>query len=612
MGRCLLFVATVLLAVAFTVISACRRNAPTPVAAPVSGIQTTPTAISLPAQLSQSEPQANAAADTPIEEPVKTITATAEPPESKERILLLAPAGPLIIEFHLTIDGQPHTDALAHLVEEVLRIADTDGDGRTMWKELCASNRIKYGQFGNLPIEGDNGEKQIIERYDIARDGIVSPSELPRFLTRNAGSARSFSIRGTLDHRDVNRRAAPTWRAIDIDENGLISADERSRAAALLGARDNDDDEILLVNELNPLLQTPDREMMDQRPRRGPDAARLLGPHADWSTVQRALESEYAGGRALREENFSHMPDLFKYLDANHDGRLAKAEFQRLNDAPPHVVIAADFGQKRESAAASKGSEQVPEADNEGVVAGLRLLEVAPELASLDHSVIEQAGRLTISLGSTILTFYTNDSVAGGDFAARAKQVLDSFDQNKDGYLEASEVPDSLQGQLGRFEAVDVDEDAKAYVHEIEAFLAQQQAGLRAQIHARATDREDLLFTALDVDHDDRLDSRETEATPARMAALDKNADGNLTSDELNEVLLIGLVRGSLENADATFALRPVTRRAPSSGTPRWFISMDANQDGVISRREFLGSPDQFARLDQNSNGLLELAELPN
>jgi hypothetical protein len=37
---------------------------------------------------------------------------------------------------------------------------------------------------------------------------------------------------------------------------------------------------------------------------------------------------------------------------------------------------------------------------------------------------------------------------------------------------------------------------------------------------------------------------------------------------------------------------------------------MDANQDGAISRREFLGSADKFRELDKDANGLLEVGEL--
>jgi hypothetical protein len=73
--------------------------------------------------------------------------------------------------------------------------------------------------------------------------------------------------------------------------------------------------------------------------------------------------------------------------------------------------------------------------------------------------------------------------------------------------------------------------------------------------------------------------------------------------------MVIGLARGSLENADATFAPPPVINRGPAGDLPRWFAAMDANTDGAISRREFIGPPDKFSELDQDGNGLLELSE---
>ena len=108
----------------------------------------------------------------------------------------------------------------------------------------------------------------------------------------------------------------------------------------------------------------------------------------------------------------------------------------------------------------------------------------------------------------------------------------------------------------------------------------------------------------------ERLDSREIEGAAQRLAALDKNGDGQMTPDELPEVLLIGLARGSLENADATFAPPPVIVRRADDKAPRWFTAMDANSDGAISRREFLGSAEKFAELDKDGNGLLELSEV--
>jgi len=37
---------------------------------------------------------------------------------------------------------------------------------------------------------------------------------------------------------------------------------------------------------------------------------------------------------------------------------------------------------------------------------------------------------------------------------------------------------------------------------------------------------------------------------------------------------------------------------------------MDANGDGAISSREFVGSPEKSAELDVEGNGLVELAEV--
>jgi Ca2+-binding EF-hand superfamily protein len=203
---------------------------------------------------------------------------------------------------------------------------------------------------------------------------------------------------------------------------------------------------------------------------------------------------------------------------------------------------------------------------------------------------------------------FRNDAVADTDFAARASQVLTMFDQNKDGYLEASEVPDSLQPQLGRFEAVDIDDDGKAFPKEIEAFLSQQQAGLRAQIHARVSDIEDALFATLDADQDGRLASRELESASQRLKALDVDGDDQVTPDEIPQVIEISVARGSIETPDATFA-RPTIERTVSQEAPSWFTSMDANQDGVLSRREFLGTTRQFGALDRDQNGLLDAVE---
>lgn len=610
-----------LLLIAPALLAGCARKAPAPVVKPVA--IKPPVVAQPPPAVTVKTPAAapvEAAAEAIEAEPVAAVEAPLAaaplPTFGAERILLLAPYNPLIIEFQFTIDGQPHGEALERLVGEAIKLADADGDGRPMWKELTASKRFKYGQFGNLAINSDNDHKQIVERYDIDRDGVVDSTELPRFLTRNAGGSRAFSIRGASDYRDLNRRGAPAWQLVDADDDGMLSQDELSSLASRLASRDMDDDEILVAADLNPSAAASAMPgMMAERRRRGPDASRMLGPHADWDSVRLALENRYSGSSYLQPDSFPLTPELFAQLDANADGKVRKEEFERLNEVEPHVVVAVEFGVAEETEdkeqESGDGSQESEEKVLEAAPAAprVRLVRIADALTTAGQDAIEQPNRLTLRFGGMVLTLYTNDTIVNQDFEAQAQQALATLDANKDGYLEKSEVPETAQPQLGQFEAVDADEDGKVYAGEIVAFLTQQQAAQRSQIHAKASDREDVLFAVLDADHDERLDLRELESAPERMGVLDRDGDGLISPDELPEVMTIGLARGNLENMDALFVPPPVVARGPAGDAPRWFTSMDANADGAISQREFIGSEDKFAELDANGNGLLEAPE---
>ncbi len=569
-----------------------------------------------------------------------------EPAYGTERIMILAPDGPVIVELRMSIDGQPHTGALDELVAEVLRLADTNGDGRPTWQEVVESKRFKYGQLGNVAIEGEYGGKQVLEMYDQNRDGTVDAAELPRFLTRNAGSARSFSVRGTADHRVSAGRESPLWQLLDSDGDGALSEEELAEAEPRLWSRDSDDDEILSAAELAaPPSVMPG--MAAPRRRRGPDAVKLLGPHADWDSVRFELERAYAGARSLKPDSFPRHPELFALLDENGDGRLVKTEFPRLDTLPPHLVLAVEFGRRREEEVGATevgesedgapedrksevgksevGESEVGESEvSESVNSKsadvapaqppvrpptIRLVSVDPSLADGEATVDEIGGRVTVPIAGTTLTVYLNDMALGGSETARAEQLLAQFDADKNGYLEASEVPENAVQQFGAFEAVDADEDGKIYTPEIREYLVGQQAAQRAQIHAKVEDREDRLFALLDANHDERLDRREVAQAADGLQALATRRPGQITAGDLPEVLMLGLARGNAQNLDALFTPPPARVQTVAGDLPRWFRSMDANADGAISRREFIGPLAKFDELDANGDGLLEAAE---
>ena len=575
------------------------------------------------------EPAANAEqpACSPPTEPaveVEVETPAAVPSTyGVERIVVFAPQNPLIVELRLSIDGQPHVRALEQLVERALELADTDGDGRAMWSELTASPRFKYGQFGNLPIDGDNGPKQIVERYDIDRDGVIDNTELPRFLTRNAGGSRPFSIRGMVDDSPSGRRETPLWQLLDADDDGRLSAEEIATAAGRLRSRDADDDEILSAGEMLPPSASMAGEMMRTRRRGGREGARLLGPHAQWDGVRTSLEEQYALGGALDDDDFPLTPTLFPLLDASGDGRLQRKEFERLNDAPPDVIlavnlrtVAAPAATISEQAAEGAGETPTEAAAEEPAAAADEPMPPRIELVSFgeqlqgDKSATPLSGdRLLLQAAGSTLLIYLNDTLAAANYAQQAEQGLVRFDADKNGYLEASEVNEQAQATVGRFEAVDTDEDGKVYAGEIAAWLEQQQQALRSQVHARVEGKPDSLRETLDRNGDGRLDAREIDGAAERLRSLDANGDGEVDLDEMPTGLVMGIARGSLANQDALFVMPSTTPVAPTADAPRWFQQTDANRDGTISPREFLGPVELFERLDANGDGFLTADE---
>jgi Ca2+-binding EF-hand superfamily protein len=112
--------------------------------------------------------------------------------------------------------------------------------------------------------------------------------------------------------------------------------------------------------------------------------------------------------------------------------------------------------------------------------------------------------------------------------APEAAQSFEKLDKNKDGYLDASELPERLKGRLQR---VDQNNDGKVSAEEykrVAARLGNQAPAQRGQAPA-----EGALFRLLDADKDGKLSREELEKSLKLFDKLDKNKDGMLDQEEL-------------------------------------------------------------------------------
>jgi Ca2+-binding EF-hand superfamily protein len=544
-----------------------------------------------------SPPAETVAADEPADPP-----APSEPvvPPHVERFLLMAQGGPILVEATLSIDGHPLRDAMAHLVDSLLKDADTDGDGRPTWDEVINSPDFKSGRYGNVEADSETESARMVRLYDVNKNGLVDREEVPRFLTRNAGGSRPFSLTSSNEYRGYNQFDSPTIHLVDSNSDGRLDLEEIATAATRLRSRDADTDDILLPADLADatLAMTPGQ--MPNRRRAAPDAGYAIDGQVEWEALMDELSELYAYGGVLEPNSFPARPGLFESLDANADGDVDRDELRRLAEIEPHIQLEAHFGEL--AAPPTENEDQAAEGETRRGPK-LQVISLAEALNVDPSSIAASDSRIALRLPDTELVFFANDA-AGVDYGAQAQAQINMYDANSDGYLVEEELPSGLPGIATTFDALDGDDDGKLYLDELTQYLRQRAGAALAQIRARAADQADALFAALDADNDGRLETRELDRTPELLAALDADADGIVASSELPGAMVVGFVRGDPQQADSLFVM-PASPGELASEAPAWFRQMDFNGDGEIAAREFLGDPDQFAALDGDGDGYL-------
>jgi len=174
------------------------------------------------------------------------------------------------------------------------------------------------------------------------------------------------------------------------------------------------------------------------------------------------------------------------------------------------------------------------------------------------------------------------------------------------------------QAQLNvDFERADVNEDEQLSRDELYAWIETTTLATQSRIEVGIRQDGKTLFSLLDRNSDRRLAQRELQEGQAVLDKYDVNDDNELAETELGTSYILQISLGKTDwdrqgpammnnEMASTDAILPGIE---SLTGPQWFRRMDRNQDGDLSRREFLGTEGQFHQLDADSDGLIDADE---
>jgi Ca2+-binding EF-hand superfamily protein len=598
----------VLTALVFAVLGTARGEAPD------AATPTTPAVAN--ADASPESPTTASAAST------DSSTATAAPATADvQEIVLLAPAGPIVVRLHIQLQGQPYQSTWGDYLWERFSELDTNGDGSLDNDEYYRGN-----WEGGFVQRRDAAGRTIAERMTFLeidvnpQDDAVSFTE---FAERLADGC--FSLSSNAAQQSSAGEDALVGR-IDGNRDGRLTRDEISTALALLYKFDINEDELLTDIELradgNPFagrfLARPGMQQNGQASTAlAPIPGASLGsvahavflhydrPH---SSPGEASEPNAKSDGQLSPEELRIASDTFRSADSDQSGGLNEAEFAAwLASRPPDVELAANLDAE---VAVDKRLQLITPSGNVAEAAG-----AAPTKPRAGEVVASSAKAGTITVRATQCEIVLSASGVSKFDQQRSnfEMTFKQIDADQNGYIDEQEARNRLGGR-SQFTRMDADRDGKLFVEEYLRYQESEHKLTSRRVAATVSDQGSRLLEIVDANSNSQLSIRELRALPALLASWDASADGDVAADELPrryQVQIAPGVGGQTLGLAVPVAFNGMvqTEVKLSGKGPEWYQRMDRNGDGDLSRREFLGSRAEFQRLDADGDGLIDLAE---
>lgn len=475
--------------------------------------------------------------------------------------LALAGEAPARIELRVEIDGRPVQEHWDESFARLLAYFDRNGDGaldRPEAARLPSPFAVRQLLWGQLTLAAT--DPPAWDSLDADRDGKVIGAELAAFY-RRAGLGNALTGVGKPPAGDKLTDALLT--AFDVNKDGRVDEGEWKSAPEALRKLDRNDDELIGPGELVAGVAYP-----------GASASRLLAiPPA-----------------GARPDPLTDSLPLVVLPPRSEGEAWAAAVVERAGAATAPVtreaLLGARVGQPAASWTARLGTRK----------GGASPVEMAGGKAPPGE-------RLTLSRGDVRLVLRADDGRFGEALAAARKSILGAFqesDSSGTGVLGAKELAGAKAGQLRLLVALaDRDADGGLSRAEVTAWLDLQEQLAKGHALVTVLDHGRGLFELLDADHDGSLSLRELRGALDRVTAAGCRTERGIDRERLPRQLVACVSQGHPRSALGK----------PARPGPTWFVAMDRNGDGDVSRREFTGPADVFSRLDLDGDGLLSPEE---
>lgn len=532
--------------------------------------------------------------------------ARAQTPSDSVDAVFLGDVKPVLFRFHVTVNGQPYRQAWNDFVYDLFRFLDRDGDlvlNKAEAGLAPSPNQLYQFRLGAVFNQQIVNNAAGVKAIDANGDGKVTLDELAAYYERETISNPVMLMSGNSTVNNV-QLTDTLFRHLDLNKDGKLSRDELDRATDCLRTFDVDDDEMvtmaeLLQNQNNPYYYFQPQPMAGAA---GQLPFALYGRGVFTAGLVRTLITKYDKNQnfKLSREEIRLDKAVFDRLDADKDGELGAQELVELFGLPPDVEVVFRLGNTKEPPAELYRSPK-------------RILSLTTAVKSTGPGLLTvqlDDGQVQLGRGPSSGVYI---QPARRDLRQAYLQQFRLADTDKNGYLDKKEAQNpQFRYWLALFAFIDRDGDDRISEKEVNAYFDLQAKLAAGTAVLTVTDSGRELFSAFDGNRDGRLGLRELRTLWSRLGPLDRDGDGCIARSEIPRLVQLNVDQGAANyyggRVAFTAAMATSPMPPPAKG-PLWFRKMDRNADGDVSYREFLGSKEEFRRLDTDGDGLIDLKE---